>query len=246
MMVRDGHLGGYVAGGDPGTWSPHVWTWMQSRLGMRSVLDLGSGEGHATRYFAGLGCDAHGVDGSFSAVANSVIKGAVSCHDLCAGPFDPGRTFDIVWSCEFLEHIDDRYLANVLRTLQLADKYLVLTHAFPGQKGHHHVNCQPSSYWISLIEKLGFRCELGLTRAARRVARRDYFGVNHFARSGLVFSRRLSRGQVDCQWLDGDDPAAFGRKPTFRANSLGMLLLGNFKLAKIRHKLAKRLHARAA
>jgi SAM-dependent methyltransferase len=243
-MMCEGHLGGYFAGGDPATHCPHFWSWLVSRLQVRSMLDVGCGEGWAVKYFAELGCDAAGVDGSSTAVENTVACGRVACHDLCTGPYLPGRTYDLVWSSEFVEHIEEAYLAHVLGTLNLAERYLVLTHAFPGQKGHHHVNCQTSAYWIALIEGLGFRFEYALTLQARRITRRDYFGVNHFARSGLIFSRRAptSAGKM---WLLRGDLACVGRNPSWRARCLDAALWSNFKLAKIGHKLSKRLRRAA-
>ena len=54
LMVRDGHLGGYIQGGDPGTWCPHLWSWIVKEFEIRSVLDVGCGEGHSTKFFHDL------------------------------------------------------------------------------------------------------------------------------------------------------------------------------------------------
>src|SRR5688572_33082149 len=59
-MIKDGHLGGYIRGGDPGTWCPHLWSWVVEQFGIKSVLDVGCGEGHSTRFFRDLGCDVLG------------------------------------------------------------------------------------------------------------------------------------------------------------------------------------------
>jgi SAM-dependent methyltransferase len=190
-MVKDGHLGGYVRGGDPGTWCPTLWNWIIQKQEIRSVLDVGCGEGHSTYYFQQLGCEVLGVDGCRRAIAESVLPGAVAQHDFCDGPLETERTFDMAWSCEFLEHVEARFLPNILRTFDLAKRFLLVTHAFPGHDdGHHHVNCRPSGYWIRHIESLGFTCDVALTLAARRVTLADYPGINHFARSGLVFVRQ--------------------------------------------------------
>src|SRR5437870_3883210 len=47
-MIKSGHVGGYIQGGDPGSWCPHLWTWAVRELGIQSVLDIGCGEGHST------------------------------------------------------------------------------------------------------------------------------------------------------------------------------------------------------
>lgn len=200
-MIKDGHLGGYIRGGDPGTWCPNLWTFAVRELGVQSMLDVGCGEGHSTRFFQELGCQSHGVDGCPKAIADSVLPGQVSLHDFCTGSFEAPHPVDLIWSCEFLEHVDEAYLPNILQTFAQARLAIMITHAFPGQKGHHHVNCQPSSYWIQRIESLGFTCDIGLTRKARTTSLMDYERINHFGRGGLVFVRNgLAASKPS--WLD--------------------------------------------
>jgi SAM-dependent methyltransferase len=193
-MFEDGHLGGYIRGGDPGSWCPNLWTWAVREHGIRSVLDVGCGEGHSTRFFQRLGCEVCGVEGCAQAVRDSAVPGQVALHDFCQGPYHPGHRYDLIWSCEFLEHVDRAYVPNILATFAHAAKMILITHAFPGQDGHHHVNCQTPAYWIGLIEPLGFRCDVHLSREARAITLQDRPRVNHFGRSGLVFVRTAQAG----------------------------------------------------
>jgi len=195
-MVKAGHVGGYIHGGDPGSWCPHLWQWAVHEFGVRSVLDIGCGEGHSTRFFQQLGCDVLGVDGCEQAVAESVFPGCTVLHDFASGPFIPKRRFDLIWSCEFLEHVDEQYVPNILTTFSAA-RVILLTHAFPGQRGHHHVNCRPSSYWIALLEGAGFECSVARSLQARTVTLADAGNINHFARSGLVFLKRNDASPTD-------------------------------------------------
>lgn len=191
-MFKDGHLGGYVRGGDPGTWCPHLWRWIVKAFDIHSVLDVGCGEGQSTRFFHKLGCEATGVDGCRQAIVDSVIPEHAALHDFCDGPFRCTRSFDLVWSCEFVEHVDEEFLPHILSTFALSRKVVAITHAFPGQEsGHHHVNCRPSRYWIDHIERLGFTCLVGGTRQARQVTLADHHRINHFARGGLLFVRTV-------------------------------------------------------
>src|SRR5262249_5099772 len=144
----------------------------------------------STRFFHDLGCRVLGLEGCIQAIEHSALPDRMLHHDFCDGPMRGDDKFDMVWSCEFLEHVDRRFVPNILQTFAHAQKLILVTHAFPGQEdGHHHVNCQPTSYWIRQMETIGFRCDAGLTRLARTVTLQDYTGVNHFARSGLVFVR---------------------------------------------------------
>jgi len=207
-IVRDGHLGGYVRGGDPGTWCPHLWRWAVETFDVRSVLDVGCGEAHSTRFFQRQGCHVWGVDGCRQAVADSVLPDRVALHDFNDGPFDAPRRFDMIWSCEFLEHVDECYLPNILQTFAQSSKVILITHATPGQdQGHHHVNCRPSRYWIRRLASIGFRCDVEATRQGRAVTLQDDVRVNHFARSGLVFLRQgtsQGRGETaDTAWRAG-------------------------------------------
>src|SRR5688500_10133584 len=115
-IVREGHLGGYARGGDPATWCPRLWQWLVARYDVKSVLDVGCGEGHSTAYFRKLGCRVMGVDGCRRAIRDSIIPEYMALHDFCAGAFRSQQSVDCIWSCEFLEHVEEKYLPNILKT----------------------------------------------------------------------------------------------------------------------------------
>ncbi|MFK7829422.1 MAG: class I SAM-dependent methyltransferase [Congregibacter sp.] len=196
MNVSEGHLGGYISArhprsaemgtqhGDPATWTPDLWRWMHSELQISSVLDVGCGEGHTAEFFRALGCRVCGVDGSELAERDSVLGKDHSRHDYSEGPFVPDASFDLVWSCEFVEHVEEAYLEHFLATFNCARRFLFITAAPPGQPGWHHVNCRLPQYWIEHIQRLGFYYDVGLTERARALA-----GQGHFARQGMAFVR---------------------------------------------------------
>ena len=98
---------------------------------------------------------------------------------------------DAVWCCEVVEHIDEQYLDNLLRTLTQG-RVLLMTHAFPYQSGHHHVNCQKDTYWIEHIRGYGMNYDPLATEESREVSKLDCLdanGYNHWVRSGLIFVR---------------------------------------------------------
>jgi SAM-dependent methyltransferase len=183
VVVARGHLGGYIEGGDPATAYPELWTWLvEGPLAVSSVVDVGCGDGVALRYFAELGCSVLGVEG-VPQDDERIVE-----HDYTTGPYRPDASYDLAWSCEFVEHVEARYVPNFLATFKAAD-LLLMTHAEPGQAGYHHVNCRSADYWIGVLAGVGFQVDPDLTADTRRLARLNLDPWNHYARSGLAFRR---------------------------------------------------------
>jgi Methyltransferase domain len=179
-MVEKGHLGGYVIGGDQATYYPELWTWIVEILHVSSVIDVGCGEGHATRFFHDHGCEAVGIDG-VPQTDELIVE-----HDFTWGPYLLPHPFDLCWSCEFVEHVEERYARNFLETFRYANM-VIMTHAEPGQAGYHHVNCRTADYWVGAMAASGFALDEYVTETARNLARLNDNPYNHFARSGMVF-----------------------------------------------------------
>ena len=175
-------LGGNARHGDPSTFTPNLWRYLIDRFAVRSMLDVGCGEGHAVRFFHRNGVIAHGIEGLRANVERAVHP--IANHDLLAGPYV--MPVDFVWSCEVAEHILPEKVGNYVDNLANG-KVIAMTHALPGQGGHHHVNCQPSEYWVELLRSRGYELDSGLP-VYREMAGRE--GTpNYFAQSGLVFCR---------------------------------------------------------
>jgi len=191
-FVEQGHLGGYIEGGDDATYFPELWRWLVEEQGVRSVLDVGCGEGHAVRFFESLDVDALGVDGVFQddphIFRHDYTEGRWRPSFVRQGPEGPWRDdrCDLIWCCEFVEHVEERFMANFLWTFQCAEMVLI-THAGPGQDGYHHVNCQPAAYWIGAMAAIGYTLDRELTMRTRLIARANLSPWNHYVRSGLVF-----------------------------------------------------------
>lgn len=130
-----------------------------------------------------------GVEGCVTAIVESTIPNRIVQHDFTAGPYMPPWPMDMAWSCEFVEHVQEQYAPNFLATFS-ACRHVALTHALPGQVGHHHVNCQPSEYWTRQLELCGFFLRSELTEELRKIASTRFmrqsllvFSANHFSNS---------------------------------------------------------------
>lgn len=156
-LVADGHLGGFIAGGDPDTFDPVVWDQLVETFCPTSVLDVGCGEGHAMKWFLDKGIDAMGIEGSVKALRGSPVKDRIMIHDFTSGPYTPNRKFDMAWSCEFVEHVEERYIPNFMEAFKAAP-VVAMTYSEPqwASGGHHHVNCQPQEYWNERFREAGY------------------------------------------------------------------------------------------
>lgn len=171
------HLGGFAKGGDAGSYSPELWAWLLRYRKVRSVIDVGCGEGHELAWFRDQGCRVLGVEG-IPQDDSDIVQ-----HDYTQGPYRPRHRFDLCWSCEFVEHVEERYVPNFLATFRAA-KLLVMTAAM-GVGGHHHVHLRPSDYWIRRLERDGWRFDRRLTKRLRELVTPNHY----YAHTGLAFVR---------------------------------------------------------
>jgi SAM-dependent methyltransferase len=183
LSVADEALGGNVHNGDPFSYAPSLWTYLVRRFSIRSVLDVGCGQGHAAAYFASvLGCLALGIDGLTENLTDAVYP--IAIHDLRSGPFK--TRVDLVYCVEVVEHVDELFVENLLQTL-VNGKVIAMTHAVPGQTGHHHVNCRDAGYWQDHLERHGYRMIVEDTHRARELASQDK--AQYFQNTGMIFGR---------------------------------------------------------
>jgi major membrane immunogen (membrane-anchored lipoprotein) len=141
--------------GDVGTWAPQVWDKLIEVYQPKSMIDIGCGAGHSTKYFIDKGIQGLGVEGFLPAINSSPIKEHIYVHDYVESEFIPNQEYDLAWCCEFVEHVEEQYSNNFMVTFNKS-KVVAMTHAIPGQDGFHHVNCQSAEYWINKFSEFGF------------------------------------------------------------------------------------------
>ncbi len=177
-QAGNGHLGGHerVTQFDEGAFE-----YLTARWPIRSMIDIGCGPPGMVYYARARGLCAIGVDGDPLIARDSP---AVIEHDYAHKPLYAGE-FDLGWSVEFVEHVEERYVPNFMATLR-GCRYVFLTAAVPGQPGYHHVNCRPSEYWIELFRQAGFVWDAEATAGVRSHSTME----SRFTQNaGLVFCR---------------------------------------------------------
>ena len=180
------HLGGNIIEGDPYTHAPSVWDYLIKRFALESVLDLGAGRAYSSSYFHRAGVKVIAVDGMrencasslFPSVQIDLTQTSVYCK------------VDLVHCQEVVEHIEERYIESLLASLTCG-KFIVMTNALPGQGGHHHVNEQPTEYWVHHLKR--HNCELLLEDSSRIRQLAHLDGAKYLAETGIVLVNRNRR-----------------------------------------------------
>jgi len=176
------HLGGhgFVTHTDVG-----LIKFARDELNCKSMLDIGCGVGGQVYEARNLGLDARGVDGDF--VTKREKPELFELHDFTKGKLESIKMdFDMIWCCEFVEHVAKEYEDNWMSLMQKG-KYVFVTYSEPGKPGHHHVNCEPLEYWLKLYDKYGFDYEEELTKKSKELStmKREFW-----KECGLIFKRR--------------------------------------------------------
>ena len=151
--------------------------------GCRSYLDIGCGPGGMLDEAYNLGYYVQGIDGDNTIKRN--LPNSVVIHDFTTGPYEFPSTYDLVWSCEFVEHVEQKFLDNFMKVFQKG-RTVCMTYAPPGKKGHHHVNCNTKEYWIDTFTQYGFVFNEKLTQEVKRHSSMER---EFFREYGLVFEQ---------------------------------------------------------
>lgn len=169
-----------MAGGDPNGFEYDVAEWLVAKCRVKTVLDVGCGEGQMVRVFQSLGCQAIGLDGL---PRNAEVAGPPTIvWDLTKGPLRIDK-IDLVWAVEVAEHVEEEFVDNFIDTIAQGE-WVAMTYATPGQGGYHHVNEQHEEYWVEKMEDKGYVYLEHETSKMRDVAH------GFIAKTGLLFGRK--------------------------------------------------------
>lgn len=149
---------------------------------LKSILDLGCGNGSYVRYFSQNNLQSDGYDGN--PFTPEITNGLCGIADLSKA-FVLENQYDCVMSLEVGEHIpkfyEEIFIGNIIRN---AKDLVILSWAVPGQGGHGHVNCLENSYIKALMKEYGFENRLHAENILRQVS-----SLNWFKGTLMVFQR---------------------------------------------------------
>ena len=134
--------------------------WMKDKLQAKRLVDIGCGPGDQVLTARNLGYDAIGIDGDEELLKNEWSSiDDILIHDYTKGTPEIKGKYDVGWCVEFLEHVEEKYQKNYMKTFQQC-KYIICTAAEPGEPGWHHVNCQSKKYWDNIFNEYGYAKQL--------------------------------------------------------------------------------------
>jgi SAM-dependent methyltransferase len=126
-------------------------------LPLRSVVDVGCGEGAWLAAFQRLGVDDMlGVDGGHvDPNLLQIPKDRFHAADL-SKPLNLPRTFDLAVSLEVAEHLPANCAGQFVDSLTRLAPAVLFSAAIPFQGGNHHVNEQWPDKWAELFKERGY------------------------------------------------------------------------------------------
>ena len=141
---------------------------IHEKFSISSLLDVGCGLGEMKFLCDEKNISYQGIDGDYTVERkhdNVIIHDYTKSKSEISNQW--GKIYDLGWSTEFLEHVAEKYVDNYMTDFTRC-KYVLVTHALPGKKGYHHVNCQISQYWINLFKKYDFAFDKEMTKLIRK------------------------------------------------------------------------------
>lgn len=159
--------------------------WLIEKFEPRFYLDIGCGPGGMVELAESKGLQVQGIDGDHTIERYSPERFII--HDFTKGPAELDQQYDLGWSCEFVEHVYEKFQPNYMAAFQQCRR-VAMTYAPPGHTGYHHVNLKDEKYWIDTFEKYGFVYDLELTKQLREHSTMGAKKKHQFVKNrGLIF-----------------------------------------------------------
>ena len=166
---------------------------LKEEFGFKTMLDIGCGTGGQVFIAEEENYEAYGVDGTTEIPKQTNFQQVD--YRLGISSFD--IDFDLGWSVEFAEHVEEKCIPIFMKEFQKC-KNVVFTAAPPFWGGKNHVNEQTEFYWIDKFRDYGFELDHYLTRTIREKSVTEMNGEVRPPRQqfvkirGLYFVNKLS------------------------------------------------------
>jgi len=139
---------------------------------LKTIIDIGCGDGKYTKKFNENGFECVGFDGS--PLTPELTNNLCKIMDF-SEPVDIGK-FDLVFCLEVGEHIPSQYEQTFIDNICRATKNdIVLSWAVEGQSGNGHVNCKNNDYVINEMSTRGFEIDKESTNFLREQCKIPWF-----------------------------------------------------------------------
>jgi len=124
---------------------------------LESAIDFGCGNGTWLNTLKQLyNTSILGIDGAY-AIPNLIINHSeFTACDFNKETPNIYSKYDLAMSLEVGEHLDKHRAKTFVDSICTTSDYILFGAALPGQKGTHHVNEQPQSYWAKMFIDNGF------------------------------------------------------------------------------------------
>jgi SAM-dependent methyltransferase len=143
--------------------------YLKNTFNIKTMYDIGCGPGGMLSLAKQMNIDAIGIDGDFTLRHPKELQ--IVLHDFTVGPLEC-ETKDLSWSCEFLEHVEEKFMDNYFSVFEKT-KIVCCTFCNVPGKGHHHVNVQNQEYWDKKFLQRGFIKSVEHTNKIRLISSMD-------------------------------------------------------------------------
>lgn len=184
--------------------APHVLNAIEKTFNLDSMsfvdyIDVGCAIGDLVNEGLRRGWDAYGIEGSEEALPFlECPRERVTFCDLreSVHKFMIVKRYEILSCFEVAEHIQEEYVDMFVKNLCNLSYNIVISAAPPGQKGHHHYNCQPFEYWNQKFEDMGYAKEPLLEDRFRVYLSpwKHKDGIRAFFQNCLIYRKRWTNG----------------------------------------------------
>lgn len=161
-------------------------SYVKSGYNIETMLDIGCGIGGMSAIAEQNEIEWNGIDKDQDLkVSNKNFK----LFDFRSGKLNIYKEYDLIWSIEFLEHLEEKFLDNVMPLFELGQIIIISTPP-PGTPGIHHVNCRDKEYWIEKFKEYGLIYSKKLTNEFKK---KSNMRKNFFKKNGFVFLNSNSK-----------------------------------------------------